>query len=291
MSEQAPRRTASYQFAGTRTDILIPAARTGGAYAWVRMQTPPGCWTPPHRHDREDEIPFVVSGALRVETQDGFLDLDAGEGFLLPREGEHRLGNITDRPITTLVLCTPGGFDAFVENAGTPTDADAEPEAMTGDDAARLVHAAPGFGIALTDGMGLNTTTPLPRPRPLHALALPGARIDVLARTDGADATGAHETAPCLFMLHLAANVTLQTHGHADQHSYYVVAGEVWTTVGDGGGAMVLRPGTVLHVPAHTPHALRAQGPTPARLICVGSARALGLIPAAAHSWLEPQMA
>ncbi len=43
-----------------------------------------------HRHDREDEMFFVVSGRFRIEFRDGDVELGPGQFLVIPRGVEHR---------------------------------------------------------------------------------------------------------------------------------------------------------------------------------------------------------
>jgi mannose-6-phosphate isomerase-like protein (cupin superfamily) len=43
-----------------------------------------------HRHEREDELFLVLSGALRIELRDGKVELGPGELVVVPRGVEHR---------------------------------------------------------------------------------------------------------------------------------------------------------------------------------------------------------
>lgn len=43
-----------------------------------------------HKHDQTDETFIVISGELRIEFRDGFVDLSAGEMFVVPRGVEHK---------------------------------------------------------------------------------------------------------------------------------------------------------------------------------------------------------
>lgn len=55
----------------------VKIARFEGAYVW-------------HRHADEDELFWVVSGALRIEFRDRTVELLPGEFFVVPRGVEHR---------------------------------------------------------------------------------------------------------------------------------------------------------------------------------------------------------
>jgi mannose-6-phosphate isomerase-like protein (cupin superfamily) len=59
-----------------------------------------------HKHDEDDEFFFVVSGRLIIDLEDRVVQLDPGQGFVVPRTVVHR----TRAPQRTIVL--------MVENAG-----------------------------------------------------------------------------------------------------------------------------------------------------------------------------
>jgi hypothetical protein len=59
-----------------------------------------------HKHDRDDEFFFVVSGKLLIDLEDRLVELAPGQGFVVPRAVVHR----TCAPQRTIVL--------MVENAG-----------------------------------------------------------------------------------------------------------------------------------------------------------------------------
>ena len=134
-------------FAGTAVDVLVPAEATAGAFSLLRIVNPPRCWTPPHLHRNEDETVFVLTGTLRVETEEQVTDLEPGQVIVLPRGRPHRLGNAGVEEACCLVLCTPGGFDDFVR-AGGRSMPEGGPT-MNETDVARLVEAAPRYGVEL----------------------------------------------------------------------------------------------------------------------------------------------
>ena len=102
-----------------------------------------------HRHLREEETIYVLSGEMQVEAGGLTHRLKAGEAAVLPRGEAHRLGNAGPEQAQTLVLCTPSGFEDFVREAGeagtTPTPARAPDAAVL----ARLSGLATQFGIEL----------------------------------------------------------------------------------------------------------------------------------------------
>lgn len=55
----------------------VKLARLEGAFVW-------------HKHDAEDELFYVVEGALRIEFRDRSVPLTAGDMLVVPRGVEHR---------------------------------------------------------------------------------------------------------------------------------------------------------------------------------------------------------
>jgi mannose-6-phosphate isomerase-like protein (cupin superfamily) len=57
-------------------DAYIKVARVKGSLAW-------------HSHDQEDELFLVLEGRLRIELEDGAVELGAGELFVVPKGVRH----------------------------------------------------------------------------------------------------------------------------------------------------------------------------------------------------------
>ena len=60
----------------TVNDYVIRMARFDGEYHW-------------HKHDKEDEIFLVFKGRIRIQTKDGDIVLEEGEGVKIPKGLEH----------------------------------------------------------------------------------------------------------------------------------------------------------------------------------------------------------
>jgi len=61
---------------GEVDDCYVKVAKVEGSLAW-------------HSHDDEDELFFVLKGALRIEMESGSVQLDEGEMFVVPRGVRH----------------------------------------------------------------------------------------------------------------------------------------------------------------------------------------------------------
>lgn len=57
-------------------DAYIKVAKVKGSLAW-------------HSHDNEDELFFILKGRLRIEMEDGAVDLGEGEMFVVPKGVRH----------------------------------------------------------------------------------------------------------------------------------------------------------------------------------------------------------
>ena len=57
-------------------DAYIKVARVKGSLVW-------------HSHDQEDELFLVLEGCLRIELEDGAVELRAGELFVVPKGVRH----------------------------------------------------------------------------------------------------------------------------------------------------------------------------------------------------------
>lgn len=258
-------------FAGTTVDILVPASRTAGAFALLRVATPPGCWTPPHLHRDEDETLFILSGTLRAETEHHATDLAPGHALVLPRGQAHRLGNVGTGTAHVLLLCTPGGFEGFVRAAGRPLPA--EGPAMTEADIAALVEAAPRHGIELLAPGSLHPATSAPPPAAPEPLDVFGVTVQVLAEL------GSGDDDLCLIRGRVPPGLVVPLHSHGDREVLCVLDGTLEASIGPAGEASwrTFGAGSVADIGENVPHALRNAGDRTADTLLVTTRRIAGL--------------
>lgn len=57
-----------------------------------------------HKHDEEDEFFYVLEGKLLIDLENQIVDLNPGEGFLIPKKVVHK----TRAPVRTAVLMVEG---------------------------------------------------------------------------------------------------------------------------------------------------------------------------------------
>ena len=61
---------------GEVDDAFIKVAKVKGSLTW-------------HSHDNEDELFYILKGSLRIEMQDGTVDLREGDMFIVPKGVPH----------------------------------------------------------------------------------------------------------------------------------------------------------------------------------------------------------
>lgn len=122
--------------------IRIKSASHPGQLFFADHPMPPGYAVPPHVHDDEDELFYILDGELTLLVDDGERTAGAGSFVHLPRGVPHGFRNASDREIRMLVITTPGGG---LEGVFRGLDAAAakgplEPPAIAAITAANAVH-------------------------------------------------------------------------------------------------------------------------------------------------------
>jgi quercetin dioxygenase-like cupin family protein len=141
-----PYLSAKYEsdarwFLGCRVWPRATSEQTNGALGVIDQIVPPGLGSPYHVHHREDESFYVLEGEIRFFCGAQSWVLGAGGFAFLPRGIPHGFRTEGDTPSRSLLIATPGGFEAFVAEIGT-----VEPPAGPPDMAA-LIAAASRHGV------------------------------------------------------------------------------------------------------------------------------------------------
>jgi quercetin dioxygenase-like cupin family protein len=125
-----PERPRAVWFLGSLVRMPLVGAETGGSLAVLEHNGDRGYSAPMHRHRRDDETFIVLDGSLHVVSDGAQLAATSGTTLFLPRGTLH--GFVVQSPSAHfLTVHTPGGFDAFTAEAGSPAmiDADGRPSA------------------------------------------------------------------------------------------------------------------------------------------------------------------
>lgn len=135
---------------GDRYRFLAEGEHTRGRYALWHATISPGGGPPFHRHAREEEGFFVLSGEITFEANGTSFNGGAGTFVNLPIGSLHRFSNPTNQPAEVLILVAPAGLEKMFRRTGqVVTDRTSPITPPSDDEKKRLVKIAPEFGIEL----------------------------------------------------------------------------------------------------------------------------------------------
>jgi quercetin dioxygenase-like cupin family protein len=105
---------------GTVLDFLsvthkLTSEQTEGTFYLFESVFDPGDANRLHVHRREDEIGYVLEGALEVRLRGQTLVLEAGGVARLPKGIPHAIRNPLGTPSRYLFLCVPAGLDQWFD--------------------------------------------------------------------------------------------------------------------------------------------------------------------------------
>jgi mannose-6-phosphate isomerase-like protein (cupin superfamily) len=124
----ADGRSGSLGSIGVR--FMIPGEDTEGGFSLVEHPMAPRRLAAPlHRHNREDEYSFVLTGRMGALLGDDVVEAGPGDLVYKPRGQWHTFWNAGDEECRILELIAPAGFEKFFEElveAGGPVAAGPE---------------------------------------------------------------------------------------------------------------------------------------------------------------------
>jgi mannose-6-phosphate isomerase-like protein (cupin superfamily) len=103
---------------GETVTIKQNAASTGGKFTIAEITSWPGGGPPAHVHREQDEMFYVLEGTYEFLIGDKREALGAGATVFVPRGTKHTYRKVGDGVGRLFDLHTPGGFEAFFEEAG-----------------------------------------------------------------------------------------------------------------------------------------------------------------------------
>lgn len=118
----------SIWFLGTRMTVKAGTNQTNGALTVIDCECPPGFAPPPHAHHLEDEMFYLLDGALEVSCADKSWRVEVGGFVFLPKGLPHRFEVLGGRPARLLQLTTPAQFERFAAEVGEPATRAGLPE-------------------------------------------------------------------------------------------------------------------------------------------------------------------
>lgn len=87
-----------------------------GGFSLVEHPLPPRRLAAPlHRHSREDEYSYVLTGRMGALLGDDVVYAEPGDLVYKPRNQWHTFWNAGDEPCSILEIIAPGGFEDFFD--------------------------------------------------------------------------------------------------------------------------------------------------------------------------------
>ena len=117
--KRSPALENSSWYKGILVSQLAGGSDTDGAFDLVESKMKKGTEPPPHVHDREDELFYILSGELKVFADGQVFTVAAGESVFLPKRLPHAYLIQSDE-CHVLALMTPGGFLNAINRMNAP---------------------------------------------------------------------------------------------------------------------------------------------------------------------------
>ena len=137
--------------------FMVDGSTTGGGFALV--EHPMSAWAlaaPLHRHTREDEYSYVLTGRMGALLGDDVLEAGPGDLVFKPRGEWHTFWNAGDEPCRILEIIAPAGFERFfAELVAMGGVAAADPGALEALNARYGIEMDPGSVPGLIERFGV----------------------------------------------------------------------------------------------------------------------------------------
>jgi len=109
-----PSSGKELKFLGVTHKLTLP--QTGGAYYLFEAEFDPESGNRLHVHRYEDEVVYVLEGAIEIRLDNRKLQADAGGVAHLPKNIPHALYNPLKTPLRILAIAIPGGMENFFDD-------------------------------------------------------------------------------------------------------------------------------------------------------------------------------
>jgi mannose-6-phosphate isomerase-like protein (cupin superfamily) len=103
---------------GLGVDFKVWGDATRGSLSIVEHPMEPGRLVPPHVHENEDELSYVLEGTFGVRVGDRVATAEQGTYVFKPRGVPHTFWNAGSEPGRLLEIIWPAGFERFFESLG-----------------------------------------------------------------------------------------------------------------------------------------------------------------------------
>lgn len=145
-----PELENSLFYMGSLMSVLVPTARTNGAFGMTEYRSRPGNEPPPHIHVGQDELLYLLEGEIEAYTPTvTALRVKAGQAVFLPRDQAHAW-YVLSPALRMLILTNPAGIDEYFAAMAEPATSLELPEHATTyamDDPAHAIETGKRFRL------------------------------------------------------------------------------------------------------------------------------------------------
>lgn len=147
---------STIQYMGSLMTFLAKGSETGGRFALMEFRTKSGNEPPPHVHEREHELYFVLEGSMRFYCEDKIIDIGPGDVVFLPQGKAHAFTCISTFVRTLIFVQATGSYPVGLDNyflaMGDPATNMVLPESAVTysvDDPAHAIRVGASAGIRI----------------------------------------------------------------------------------------------------------------------------------------------
>src|SRR5262245_7131949 len=106
-------------YMGSLMSFLVDGAETDGKFALMEYEAKPGNEPPPHLHEFENEVLFVLEGEMEAYQGDAVFRLSPGDCLFTPM-GEPHAGYILTPKLRMLIMVEPAFSDRYFREMCQP---------------------------------------------------------------------------------------------------------------------------------------------------------------------------
>lgn len=106
---------SKFRVFGEEVELLVTSEMTRGASVALIQTSPPGGGPPPHLHDREDEMFYVLEGEYEKLFGVKWSPIQPYELVFVPRGVRHTFRNSGTTQGKVLAIVAPGGIDHYLK--------------------------------------------------------------------------------------------------------------------------------------------------------------------------------
>lgn len=143
----------NWWFLGNLVQPIITSEMTNGQFMMSQTHAYLGSQPPVHEHNGEDEIFYILEGAVTFWVEDTEVTLGPGDSILMPKDVPHIFQASSDVESKWLNISGPAGLEKFFEDVSVDAEYPGPQRGWAMDDAtlSRLDRACEKYGITLLD--------------------------------------------------------------------------------------------------------------------------------------------